>query len=525
MMYDTFGQPVMGANTPMIGSAAQYGLQIIQTVLSQLIQQGQITQYEASVIMQRFNEPDVRNDFVNRINKTYGYHQVNVGVVNDTVAQMLLGAAIRIRQQNQNSYMTPNASALMNNTMYGMASAMFGNPQMCNTDNGYQQSPQPQTPVYQEPPQQPVNTNIDVPVVGDMEICEPATIEDASELKSQRATFNIAGVQTLSSASVVKCGQLSVINMNFAYRIPVIDRSVLIDQLRTPESEIVMLEDYLHVNMVEWYRMYPFPKTPSISPFKLLDSCQNIYKEFLIKQIALPKDKKLSVVPVVQEINKKILSDGGAFGIQMESFLIGQINKFVSVVFNRYEQGQIKSISGFEDFKDFNTILSKESSPLDAWKTNEKAFSFALGRLISTVYQRLFNQSRKPYLDMNNEDDRHAFVTNPHIPYRFNGRPLWAVSPKVQQTDAFRDFVMQCMRDCPVIVMPQRTLFHNLTWSKNITAQKRTLITERTPVEQIIDKLLVEKYLSLLEVVHDVDFTKHVIGRNYNEFLVLKSLG
>lgn len=516
-----YDQP-MGSPQPA-GSAAQYGLQVIPNVITQLVQQGQITQQEAYTLNQNLMQPATQRSLVDRLNTTYGYNQVNAAVVYETVNRMVLNAVQNLRQYNtQVAMANSNPSMMYNNA------AMMGSPY--TTYQNSMQPPQAPIPGVGMPAPQPQTVSnpapkmdIEISAGHDMELCEPAVISTMEGIDEQRKSFSIDGVQSLVNGYLVKCGQQIVSNINFTYKIPMISLTALVNQINSDGTRYgIVPSEYAHVNMVEWYLMQPFPFTPDVRPFQLMDRCRTLYKQFF----ASHKESKKSIIPTIQEINRTILSDGGQFGIQLEDFIVRQLNKYAPTVFHRLDSDNtIRVLSGFENFEDFETLLKSDASNLDHWKADKKHFSNALSKLIATVYQRLFNSNRTPYLDPNDPDDRQAFIAHPFIPYKFNGKPLFMTTVEERSSEGFQPVVERYMRDCPVIVMPQRTIFHDLTWARDVSAQKRTVISERTPTEQIFHKLLDEKYYSLMEIVNDDDMSCHVIGKSYNNFLILSKLG
>ncbi len=525
-MFPTYNSPmpVMG-NRETPGSAASYALQILPGMLNSMMQQGQINMQTYSVLSQELNKPESQNNIIHSLNSTYGWNQVSTTVVQETVRQIIMNAVTKLNQRQ----MMQNPAMMMSSNMYASAAAY--NPMMQNT---YQNSVQPmqtiqQQPMYQQPAQnQDANmpipkAQVDVSVSDDVVLCEEATSTSLDNIDDARKDFDIPDVQSLINGSSIKCGALTVTNMDFIYKIPVPNRQILFGRIKDEQSSYaIMPDEYSHVNLVEWYRMYPFPHSPAIQPTKLMDKCRDLYKEFESKR---KSDPSTNVIPFIQEINRTILSDGGSFGISLEQFVISQINKYSSVVFHYVDSktGKVRCISGFDDFNDFDSIISAESSELNDWKQDVSSYCNALSRLITTVYKRLFYISRKSYLDYTNEADRQLFINNPYVPYSFNGKPFYMTSAEDRDTSEFQDAVTRSMKDCPIIVMTQRTLFHNLKWNKELTS-KRVILETMSPTEQVFQYLLKKKYISLLEVVNDIDMDVRVLGQNYNKFLILKAL-
>lgn len=522
-MFPTYNSPMpMMGNRETPGSAAQYGLQILPSVLNALLQQGRINMQTYSVLNQEMNKPESQDNIIRSLNATYGWSQVSASAVQNTVQQIIMNAVTKYNQ----SQMMQNPAMMMSSNMY--ASAAY-NPVQQNTFQNSMQPMQQQAPMYQQPvPKQDVNmpipkAQVDVSISDDVVLCEEATSTSLDNIDDARKDFDIPDVQSLINGNSIKCGALTVTNMDFIYKIPMPNRQILFSRIKDEQSSYaIMPDEYSHVNLVEWYRMYPFPHSPAIQPTKLMDKCRDLYKEFESKR---KSDPATNVIPFIQEINKTILSDGGTFGISLEQFVISQINKYASVVFHYVDSktGKIRCISGFDDFKDFDSIISAESSELNDWKQDASSYCNALSRLITTVYKRLFYIGRKSYLDYTSEADRQLFINNPYVPYSFNGKPFYMTSVEDRDTSEFQDTVTRSMKDCPVIVMTQRTLFHNLKWNKELTS-KRVVLETMSPTEQVFQYLLKKKYISLLEVVNDIDMDIHVLGQNYNKFLILKAL-
>lgn len=513
--------PMMGGGEAP-GSAANYAIQILPSVLNTMVQQGRINMQVYQILRQELTKPESINSIIHNLNTTYGYNQVSTDAVQNTLQQIIMNAVTKLNQ----CQMMQNPAMMMSSNMY--ASVAYNPMQQATYQNSMQ--PMQQTPMYQQPQMQKqdvsMNTpkaQVDVSVSDDVVLCEEATSTSLDNLDETRKDFDIPDVQSLINGNSIKCGALTVTNMDFLYKVPVPNRQILFSRMKDEQtSYAVMPEEYSHVNLVEWYRMYPFPHVPSVQPTRLMDKCRDLYKEFETKR---KSDPSTNVIPFIQEINKTILADGGVFGINLEQFVISQINKYSSVAFHHIDSktGSIRFISGFDDFKDFDEIMSTESSELSNWKKDVNSYCNALSRLVNTVYKRLFYIGRKSYLDYTNENDRQLFINNPYVPYSFNGKPFYLASVEDRDTSEFQDTVTRSMKDCPVIVMTQRTLFHNLKWNKDLNT-KRVVLETMSPTEQIFQYLLKKKYISLLEVVNDIDMDIHVLGQNYNKFLILKAL-
>lgn len=550
-MYPYPNQPYAAATTqPAMGIAAQIGLQVAPKLLGDLYNSGQVTAQEYQHILTHLQSYPGQQELIEKLNTTFGYGNVNQQSVESSVTGLLTHAASTIRQQMpqtpQPIYQQP---MYQYGQQYQQPMYQYGQQQYYRPFYGYQQMnpyqpAQPVTAPGVRPIQSayaPVTPMAPTPAQpyqapgAQQPVAQPIQQDDVLlEIQASVDEENLYGEALIADSTVgigseseerwppsayiepakhqkISCGPMDAPLEEVNVTIPLYDEDQLAAAFTDPDVHEQFCPDKLHVTVVGWNKMVHLG-VQGHNAATLLDECQNIYNA-----------SRDNVLKGIMAINKKIRGSGGTFGTVLERFLVGEINKIAPVVFSKiHADGEMKSLGGFDDFVDFEKIVKKNKDYAN-WKTPEDKCLLATTKILRAVYGRCFGSSRKLYLDKENETDRRAFITNPYLPYRYRGTPLYLVDPATQLTDDFINYVKELMQKYPTFLMPYRTIFHNLP-IKDLEKDTEVLL-EKGPVERILEKLF--QVYGIVDIIDDSDFNTAIprlLGMGYTNHLVLNRM-
>lgn len=485
--------------------SAQYGLSIIGQLLNQMYSSGQINMAEYQAISNELNTPDAQNTIANKLTQTYGNFTVNQASVQNSVTNMLIAAVQKCRTQAmqqqpyfQQQQMVYGTAPYQN---YGQMNAMSMNqlntmaPGMQPITYQQQQVPQVQQtpPTTPTPPatqqttsqqytQEPSVESTLTQESTESSYCGEAEMEPipSDKLKKLSDTFNISKIQTLTNRVLINCGKCRVIKNSVAFRLPCHNRSIMLACLeQEPFRDIIFPEDRLFATTIEWHRTIHIPYQKNVRPIQLLDDCCERYRQ----------DKK-KIGQAIVDIDRALIAEGASFGAHVELALIEEINRFAPTVFHRLTPDGCNTLRDFDDFKDYHKVLDTLNQAYMSWKKPDAAYKTAGARLMTSIHGRFFNGNRKPYLDPTNPMDVLTFQSDPFLPYRYKGYPLYLV-PEDLRDEEFHNYVQEIMSVSMTLVLTHRTLIHNLSLHSDFNSDHVYIPSSKCePEERILSSIV-----------------------------------
>ena len=510
-----------------LSPAAQYGLSVVGSLLNQLYSSGQLTLAEYQEISAELNTPNAQNLIAEKLTQTYGHFTVNQASVQTSVLNMLYTAIQRCRT-NRATQQQPYFSQQMN---YGanpyqnftQTNAATMTPQLNTMAPGmqpvqYQQVPQRQTAQVVQQTQvqseEPTTETALTQESNESSYCGEAEVEpiDADVMKKLTEKFNISKIQSLTSRTVISCGACSVQKSSVAFRLPCHNRSIVLACLeQKPFSDIIFPEAHPFVTMIEWYRTIHIPYQNSTRPIQLLEQYCEQYR----------KDKN-AIGKAIFAIDRSLIAEGGTFGSNVEKILIEEINRFAPTVFHRLQTDKVNILRDFDNFTDYHKVLDTKNASYAAWKTPTSSYVSAGGRLMTSIHGRFFNGNRKPYLNPENELDGLAFTSDPFLPYRYCGYPIFMV-PTTLRDDGFKNYIQELMTTSITLVLTHRTVIHNLSLHANFDDDHVYILSNKfEPEERILSSIIPSD--GLVEIIDINDSRQKVrpyaLSTGYNNELV-----
>lgn len=533
-----------GAPQQMTQSAmnVQQAFQLMGPVINQLSQIGNITPQEAQTIMTAMQQPASAQAIQNRILQTYGEMVVAPQILQQTVQNLVLTAAQKIRVNQQNvpvpnvGYVpqyAPTTAPQVENTAFN-SRAIFGD--QANTSANYQygrceptvnRSPvpeQPATPV-EVPQRMPTNTPIQIDLTDDYRVLAAPvwTVVPPAEKLPFHTVLEVVG-----DHCTVSCGNCMVESSVIRLETPMASAEGAIADVGVNHPEL-MDREKTFANVVVFKQIVI--GRMSFNPAKDL---------YLRCRDAMKEDPGTNGVLNVMKILGERNDDAGKL---LSSMTLDLFNNAASVNFmkaNATNTGMHR-LCPFESMTQLSRLVI-DSGDYEDWKTEKDAFIQALKQCLKVSFNRLFNSDSQGYLDISTDDKgnpkdnraRLLVLNDERFGFRFKSGEKEEVSrmiPFLAPADAdaniaLRDSITSKLKNIFPLVLERKMLVHNLKLPIIAPGKYSAEWLHHTPEAYILTDFFAKHGTMETVNVEDLEQLRHplMLGSGYEGQLLVRRI-
>ena len=536
-----------GYSTPQVSQAAvnvQQAFAMVGPVIQQLTMSGNITQQEGQTILTVMNQPAQAQGFQQRIYQTFGETAMAPQVLQQTVMNIILNAAQRIRQSQQN--VPPATNYSFANTGYQPmpqnqypqqpqvgfnASGTYGNPQQTTgAFNPYpepspQAAPAPSQPAVPVEPQKrmPTNAPIDIDLTDDYRVFGAPIW---TPIPQQEILPYHTVLEVVTDCYGVVCGRCDVNTATVRLETPfaspegaVADVAVNHPEIMDPEKTFA---DVIIFKQIVIGRM-------SFDPAKdlYLKCCKAMQNEpgttGVLKVMTILGERKDAAASLLSNI------------------VLEQFNNAASVNFmkaNATNTG-MQRLRPFESMSQLSRLVV-DSGDYEEWIADKESFARALKSCLKVSFNRIFNPDGLGYLDISadsngNPNDNRArllVMSDERFGFRFTSGDAietsrmypFLPSKDKEASEALRDAITSKMKTVFPLILERKILVHNLNLPTIAPGNFSAEWLHHTP-ESLILADFFNKHGSMETIcVNDTEQLRHplMLGIGYQDQLLVR---